>query len=461
MRRVWVVAVVAVAAGAGAAPGGAASASRGAADDVVSIPASFPVQNVNGSGTSCQADGKPYVLHGEVVGPRAVLTGGAPVTATLHLHEYGFDDFWHFRTVPGVDYAGAMALAGHVSVTIDRLGYDDSPHPDGNGICIGAHADMAHQIVGQLRAGSYVAEGVEPRAFQRVVLAGHSVGAVIGELEAYAFRDVDALMLFGHSDGDYSPASVQVGVRQGGACRQGGDGGPAPNYAFFGTPAESRDLGFHDADPAVVEAQGALRHRDPCGDVSSLVPTVASNRNRAGEIKVPVLLLYGRNDATLAPGAADRQSRAYTGSSDVTTASFDNAGHALVLERVAPQVQATVAHWLSERGLGQPAGTQAPGAGPAPASRSAPLLRLRAAKRRGCVRRAFNLRVSLAGPGGQLRWARLTLDGKRIVRTRRRAFSTRIAVARLAPGRHRLVATAQDAAGNGARSSAIFRRCRR
>lgn len=465
MRRLAVALACAVSAGVMVAPAGASPASRTqVGDDVVSIPTSFPVKNINGSGTSCQSDGKPYLLRGEVVGPRAVLTGSAAATATLYLHEYGFDDFWHFRSVPGVDYAGAMARAGHVSVTIDRLGYDDSPRPDGNAICIGAQADMAHQIVGQLRAGSYLPEGIAPRAFQHVVLGGHSVGAVIGELEAYAFRDVDALMLFGHTDGDYSPASLQVGFRQSGACRQGGDGGPAPNYAFFGTPEESRDLGYRNADPAVVQAQMALRHRDPCGDVSSLVSTVASNRNRVGEIKVPVLLLYGRNDATLAPGAADRQSRAYTGSRDVSTASFDDAGHALVLERVAPQVEATVGLFLTERRFGPPAleagqsesGRLEPSAAPPPA----PLLRLRGVKRRGCVRHALRFSVRVLTRSGQLRSVRLELDGKRILQTRRRRFTKRVAVARLAPGRHRLVATAQDTAGSRARSIATFRRCR-
>src|SRR4051794_7705791 len=110
MRRLALAALVtAVATGAAAAPAAAA--------DVVSIPTSFPVKNVNGSGAPCQSDGQSYVLHGEVVGPRAVLLGDAPATATLYLHEYSFDDFWHFQTVPGVDYAGAMAAAGHVSVT--------------------------------------------------------------------------------------------------------------------------------------------------------------------------------------------------------------------------------------------------------------------------------------------------------------------------------------------------------
>jgi pimeloyl-ACP methyl ester carboxylesterase len=452
------------------APAAGASGAVAAASDVVSISAGFPVRNVNGSGTPCQSDGKPYVVHGEVVGPRSVLTGGAPAAATLYLHEYEFDDFWHFRTVPGVDYAGALGAGGHVSVTIDRLGYDDSPQPDGNAICLGAQADMAHQIVQELRAGTYRPEGVAPRPFQRVVLGGHSVGAIISELEAYSFHDVDALMLFGHTDGDNSMAALATGTRQGAVCARGGDGDGAPNYAFFATAEESRNLGYRDADPAVISAQGALRHPDPCGDVNSLVPVVATNKNRVGEIKVPVLLLYGKNDATLADGAGDRQSAAYTGSKDVSTAYFDDTGHALVLERKAPQVEATVSLFLDKHGFGAPgAGALVPqGAGesggharPLVAARAAPLLRLRGVpRRRGCVRRAFRVRVNVLAGGGALQWAHLALDGQRILRTRRRSFSKRVAVQRLAPGPHRLVASAREAAGSRARTQLTFRRCR-
>jgi pimeloyl-ACP methyl ester carboxylesterase len=468
MKR-W--AKVALAGAVGLALAMAAGPARAA--DIVSISASFPVKNVNGSGAACQSDGKPYVLHGEVVGPRSVLAGHAPATATLYLHEYSFDDFWHFRTVPGVDYASVMAAAGHVSVTIDRLGYDDSPQPDGNAICLGAQADMAHQIVGQLRSGSYIPEEGTPRRFEHVVLGGHSVGAIISELEAYSFHDVDALMLFGHTDGDNSPAVLQTGVRQGAVCAQGGDGGPAPNYAFFGTPEESRGLGYRDADPAVIQAQAALRHRDPCGDVNSLVSVIAINKNRTAEIEVPVLLLYGKNDATLADGAGDRQSKAYPGSKDVGAAYFENAGHALVLERVAPQVEATVALFLDKHGFRPlaagsgagatpPTGASAPGATPRPPSaspRPAPLLRFGGGPGAGCVRRTFRIRVSVLAGGGRLRWAHLALDGNRVLRTRRRSFSRRVIVPRLTPGAHRLVATARDSRGTKARAVLGFRRC--
>jgi pimeloyl-ACP methyl ester carboxylesterase len=407
-----------------------------AAAETISAPASFAVTNTDGSGAPCSSDGKPYVLRGEVTGPRAVVASNAPATATLYLHEYSFDDYWHFQTVPGVDYAAAMAAAGHVSVTIDRLGYDDSPQPDGSAICIGAHADMAHQIVQQLRHGTYQLDGAVPRRFSHVVLAGHSVGAVIAELEAYSFADIDALMLFGHSDGDYSAASLQTGVAQGMRCAAGGDTTDPAGYAFYGSADESRALAYHDAEPAVVDAQLALRHPDPCGDVNSLIPAIAVNKQRVGEIAVPVFLVYGRDDATLAEGAPERQEQAYTGSDDVSSAFFDRTGHALVLERAGAAIEASVAAFLSKHGFG-----------PVPAARTG-LIRVHGLPRR-CVRHGFRVRV-----GAPTRRVRVFLDGHLLRRAHRRNFTVRVPARRLSPGRHRL-----KIAVHAARRVLTFRRC--
>jgi pimeloyl-ACP methyl ester carboxylesterase len=336
----------------------AALAAPGAAraDDVVSIPTKFPVENVNRSAVACMSDGKPYELHGEIVGPRSVLLGGAKATATLYLHEFSFDDFWHFRSAPGVDYATEMARAGHVSVALDRLGYDDSPRPPGNDTCLGAQADMASQIVTELRSGTYrPAEGA-PRKFDRVVLAGHSVGGEVAQAVAYSFGGIDGLMLFGVVDQGFEPAATQLAVEQGTVCARGGEesepGGPG-GYAFFSQRIEDfNHFSFFDTDPRVVAAQDALRHRDPCGDVNSNVPNIAADNAHVGEIKVPVLLLYGLNDPVMTSDGQHQQSQMYTGSGDVRTAYFDRTAHGMVLERSAPQIRGTVSRWLGERGFG-------------------------------------------------------------------------------------------------------------
>jgi hypothetical protein len=324
--------------------------------EVLDVPVRFAVQNVNRSTLACSSDGAPYVLSGRLVGPRSTLVaGGRAAAATLYLHEFTYgSSFWRFPR-PEYDYAAAQARAGRVSVVVDRLGYGDSPRPPGNDVCLGAHADMAHQIVERLRRGDYQAAGAAPAAFRRIAIAGHGVGGGIAELEAYSFHDVDALVLFGWASQGYSAHAIQDGAQQGATCAQGGEptrpGGPGA-YAYFSpTPQDFRDLDFHDADPGVVDTAVAGRQRDPCGDVSSLIQELASSGLHSSEIAIPVALVFGLADAVYQPGAGSDQAGRYGASRDVTTFFVEGAGHALTLERSAPRVRGDVAGWLQGHGL--------------------------------------------------------------------------------------------------------------
>jgi hypothetical protein len=322
--------------------------------NVVDLPVRFPVQNVNRSAVSCSSDGRDYRISGHLVGPRAVLASATPPAVTLYLHEFSWGEvFWRFPAA-GYDYAIEQARAGQVSVTIDRLGYNASPHPTGTDTCQGAQADMAHQMVQQLRAGRYDSPGASPRRFGRVAIAGHGVGGGIAELEAYSFHDVDALVLFAWANQGFTPHATQDGVAQGGACATGGEqSGGASGYAYFsGSPDDFRQTDFADADSAIVDAAVATRQPDPCGDVSSQVPTIAASGVRAGEVTAPVLLLYGLADAVYQqPSTGQQQSQMYRSSPDVTTGWFERAGHSLTLQRSAPAVRREVADWLARHGV--------------------------------------------------------------------------------------------------------------
>jgi hypothetical protein len=334
-----------------------------AAPDVVDLPVSFTVQNVNRSQLACSSDGAEYRLSGHLVGPAGALV--APVrgrAVTLYLHEFSHAQwFWRFA-LRDYDYAAAQARAGHVSVVIDRLGYGASPHPPGTQTCLGAQADMAHQIVGQLRAGSYAASGRAggrgggaPIQFGRVAIAGHSVGGAVAELETYSFADVDALVLFAWANQGFTAQATQDGVQQGVVCAGGGDPSPGvpSGYAYYNPSDDDfRTLGYSNSEPDVVAAALAQRQRDPCGDVSSLVPAIASSAAHTRDVAVPVLLLYGLGDGVYSqPGAGQQQSQAYTSSPDVTTYFIDGAGHGLTLDRTAPQTRSLVARWLSRHAL--------------------------------------------------------------------------------------------------------------
>src|SRR6202007_2422936 len=118
-----------------------------------------------------------------------------------------------------------------------------------------------HQIVADLRDGDYTAAGSAP-AFTRVGLVGHSAGGELVEIEAYSFRDIDALGLMEGADQSYSLAAYsQFGV-DAVECAAGGSrqvGSSARGYAAFGQSNAQYDaLMFHDVDPAVLAAANSL-----------------------------------------------------------------------------------------------------------------------------------------------------------------------------------------------------------
>lgn len=322
------------------------------------VPVTFRVKNVNRSAVSCSSDGREYTISGRLVGPASLAETGSKLTAvTLYLHEFSFGKFfWRFPEAE-YDYATKQARAGHVSVIVDRLGYDESPGPDGDEICAGSQADMAHQMVSLLRGGDYGVEGIPAKPFDRVALAGHSIGGMIAEVEAYSFGGIDALILFAWADQGFSGEALgSATADQGATCLAGGEpaepGGPG-GYAYT---ARSREgfikLVFFDADPRVVQRAADLRNRDPCGDAASQIAAITTNSNRIGALTLPVLLVYGTDDAIFEqPVAGENQKKAFSGSKDVTLRFVSRTGHAMTLERSAPETRELVSAWLAAKGF--------------------------------------------------------------------------------------------------------------
>jgi pimeloyl-ACP methyl ester carboxylesterase len=326
--------------------------------EIADMPVSFAITNVNRSKVPCLSDGREYRISGHLVAPRALLTASEPRAVTLYLHRIAAGEVtWRFSAVSGYDYAYEMARLGHASVTIDRLGFGASGIPDGNQVCVGSQADVAHQVVGALRGGDFSAGGGTPTSFQRVALAGHSYGGYIAAVEAYSFQDVDALVGVASAfDQGFGPAGSAIYLDfldLTASCAGGGEpkspGGPR-GYFLFGKRFVA-DF-FFNADPAVVEAARSLHERDPCGEFAgSFAQTLAVDQLYLPTVSVPVLLVFGDHDTAFPPSFAKPQSALYRASPDVTTAVIQDAGHELTLQRTAPALRTTVSDWLRARGF--------------------------------------------------------------------------------------------------------------
>ena len=312
----------------------------------------FQVHNVDRSALPCTSDGAAYEVKGHLVEPE---TSRSPRSVTLYLHGLSSGEFiWSLEAAPRYDYAVAMARAGHASIVVDRLGYGKSGHPQGTQVCLGADADVAHQVVLKLRSGDYSVEGGEAPRFDRVALAGLDIGGLIANLEAFSFGDIDGLAVFGHTP-QVSRRTFEQFYSNRQLCEGGGEpasaGGPA-GYGYFGTTvAEFRATVFHSVEPAVFKVAAQLRGRDPCGETASIIDALVLELKSLSRVTIPVLLVCGRDDGTTPEFACPFFKRRYAGSRDVSLSFIRNAGHAFPLERSAPAFRRRVSSWLNAHGL--------------------------------------------------------------------------------------------------------------
>lgn len=329
-------------------------------EDIVRVPVSFAVINQNTSDMQvrCPSEGRPYTVRGHIVGPRLALEGPQPRAITHYLH--GFDTGWHHPfPIEGYDWGIEMARLGHVSLMIDMLGYDTSDHPPGGQMCLGSQADVSHQIIQQLRSGDYSLAGGSDNGipFSQVLLGGHDVAGGMVELEAHSFQDIDGLIVMNWSDQGVDLVYLsEFIVKSNATCIQGGEhyetGEPGGGYVFFGPPDERyQEELFVDADPSVLDAVVALRNRNPCGYLGSIIPTMETNTLRNREITVPVLLLYTDGDPVVPEQSGVLQEELFAGSSDVTRETQLGSGHFPWFERSAAEYRGRVSHWLCSRGF--------------------------------------------------------------------------------------------------------------
>lgn len=327
-----------------ALPTGAAPASA-SPSDVVTRRVVFAVENTNATPVACTPDNRSYQLSAELVGPRREVLGANIDRVNVLVHDLTAGSwFWHLRRHPAYDYAGQLAAHGETSLVIDRLGYDESPLADGNATCLGAQADILHQVIQHLRSGHYLfrdsAEAVP--GVQHVVTHGHSVGAAIAQIEAGTFDDVDGLVVMSWSDQGASQRAVDEASQQSQACLRGDD------YATFGQgPREFRRLLFATAPARVKRTATRRRNPSPCGDPLSLGQAVSASARTTPAIEAPVLLLFGGRDRLNRTDAARQQADAYADGVRVTRHTIAGAGNALPLERSAPVTRRQVLRWLA------------------------------------------------------------------------------------------------------------------
>jgi len=251
-------------------------------------------------------------------------------TVILLMHGLSYTkEAWDF---PGYSVAQKLAQAGYAVVAFDRLGYGESKLANGYNVTHEAYADMAHQIVGQLRG----------QGFSHVVLAGHSAGAGTTELEAGLYHDVDAIIAMGwhHRPSNQLGQDFFTGDYQ--RAAQG-------SYEYFlGTPYHRAEMFYNgDADPAVVEADTKAAVDTPSGEIFSIGKQ--PSRLVVGTIKVPVFLQFGDSDKLFEVEYAQAHAEEFRSSPSVTVDIVKDAGHTFMLTKNGPAGIDRMADWLRAR----------------------------------------------------------------------------------------------------------------
>ena len=331
-----------------------ADAKRRTKRAIKSVAVTFTVRNTNTSKFACPSDGGAYQVKGHLTGPASALASSAKRKrrargVTVYLHGLGVGEWlWYWPGAKNYNYAFQQAAAGHVSVTVDRLGYGASSRPPGDQVCIGSAADVAHQLVQALKTGSYAVASGKPVKYKRIALAGHSASGEISILEAYTYRDISALIVVAFSFSNLPAANITFG-NQRNDCTAGA--GPSPGYAYFGaTAAEFQKTFFHSAVASVKTAAAQMHPPDPCGLNTSLIDALNKQAAGARTIKVPALEICGANDVLYAPFGCEAQGERFA-SRDKKTIIVKNAGHGLPLERSASTFRRKLDQWLGRRGF--------------------------------------------------------------------------------------------------------------
>jgi pimeloyl-ACP methyl ester carboxylesterase len=273
---------------------------------------------------------------------------------------------WDFS--PTWSVARALAKAGYVVFSYDRLGYAKSSYFDHPGagftLTTSAHRSMLHELVGQVKSGGYTTTAgsdcsgpKQPSTMQNrlVVIIGHSAGGWIVAGYPGKYHDVAATIQTAIS-GSLSPPGSPFGQSEGGGFRSDPD--HSDYFHFFETRQNCEDFNIYPpgAVRSVVDIACAPPFLlSPWGEIAALGEMYAENDLYISMIgpSIPVLLTSGDHDTTAPPDVAKNDYDYYRANCgcDVTQWIVPDTGHLFMAHKSLAAWVDYVVGWLSSRGI--------------------------------------------------------------------------------------------------------------
>src|ERR1700759_3177437 len=310
--------------------------------------------------------GGPSVLYGQRFSDGPV-SSSTPAIVLVHGIASSTEN-WDFS--PTWSVARALASAGYVVFSYDRLGYAKSSyfdHPGGGyALTTQAHRAMLHDVVTDVKTGGYTfaasggcGRATTPRNTRNrtVVVVGHSAGGWIVAGYPGEYHDVAAMIQTDISGSAGGSAASPLG-----GSSSGGGFTPDPNhpdyFEFFQTTQNCLD--FNTYTPGVVPYVANIACTppfldSPYGEIADLGAMYAENDAYISMIgpSIPVLLTSGEEDTTDPPSSADADYAYYKAhcGCDVTQVLLPNTAHLFMVHRSLPTWIDDVVNWLNAHGL--------------------------------------------------------------------------------------------------------------
>jgi pimeloyl-ACP methyl ester carboxylesterase len=288
------------------------------------------------------------------------VTSSTPAIVLVHGIASSTEN-WDFS--PTWSAARALAAAGYVVISYDRLGYAKSSyfdHPQGGlTLTTAVQRNVLHQLVGEVKTGGYTTTpGDDCSAPQRpselnnptVVIIGHSAGGWVVAGYPGQYHDVAAMV-----QADITAATPL-------ASGQGGGFTPDPAhpdyFQFFQTRqnCETFNLYLPGAVSYVADFACTPPFLDsPFAEITGVTQTYAENARLIGKIGpgIPVLLTSGDRDMIVPPANAKAEFDYYKSNCgcDVSQLILPDTGHLFMAHRSLPIWVDYVVHWLRARGI--------------------------------------------------------------------------------------------------------------
>ncbi|MDB4957932.1 MAG: hypothetical protein JWO36_5501 [Myxococcales bacterium] len=240
------------------------------------------------------------------------------------------DNHTVFDFAPGYRAARELADHGFGVLTVDRVGYGASSHPNGDTLSFATQARELHDVVQLVRNGAL---GYAP---DEIVLLGPSVGADIVMVEAGTYHDVDGVVVCFNTN-QLQPALFQVDVGAWFAQGPYFDFGVDFRTSFFYTKPYAVDW--------VINLDNATRSLVPRGEINSALSGESAPYRSL--IDVPVLLMQAAEDHLFVP---QDDSALFSASPDVTFLLLQRAGHKGFSHATSKEHAVhTVQSWLDDR----------------------------------------------------------------------------------------------------------------